>query len=451
MSIVQNQVKAMTPGRGSSATPDPGNFSGNYIKKPLTNSADTLAIMNSQSNNEAQPSADDQRVDLAALIEELTGYIGKENWIRYAQVISLFILGKLSRRELTSELDAIFNLSESQAAGDSMSYGDQSSAASSYPILVRLHNHILLGIMTNSLRDNPLGKSSTDGTWGFRNENSSGNARNKRVNKHSSQIEMYKKIVMSLPANDRTRLKSITKEAGKRGFVFCSVLQARLKNIPKIPIVTQPETLKRVKNNNLKTPLEWSQDIVNGFNAPLATECFSLPDTDSIYLRMVAIAREHGLVGTVDATCVGIISVALENYLKNIVEKAIDTVRYRRKRYSEYYDLNDEGIYTAVAHESNDSLDEVYGDAVHELISLTNEDLHDTISIFPNIVEPSGAQYNLMNLGLSNDDELVIKDSRISDMPEFDGEAPSFTPLDDKNIGTRDELLWLIKDILAND
>lgn len=107
---------------------------------------------------------------------------------------------------------------------------------------------------------------------------------------------------MSLPLNDRNRLKMITKEAGKRGFIFCSVFQARLNNIPKIPIVTNPESLKRVKSNNLKTPLEWSQDIMNGFNVPLASESHSLPDTDSFYLRMVGIAREHGLVGTVERT-----------------------------------------------------------------------------------------------------------------------------------------------------
>ncbi|AJW09469.1 BMC_2a_G0053150.mRNA.1.CDS.1 [Saccharomyces cerevisiae] len=444
---------------------------------------------NNGNNETAEPQGPNQRIDLGAMIEELTSLLGKESWTKYAQIISLFILGKLSRKELSNELELVFSPSAASL---------EKSNTNHHHSLVRLHNQLLLGIFANSLRENPLGRNGNESSWGFGNGSNNPNNKLKRINKHNSQIEVYKKIVMSLPLNDRNRLKMITKEAGKRGFIFCSVFQARLNNIPKIPIVTNPESLKRVKSNNLKTPLEWSQDIMNGFNVPLASESHSLPDTDSFYLRMVGIAREHGLVGTVDARCVELISLALDQYLKNIIEFTIDTVRYRRKKYSDYYDLNESGLYKSVSemaadkrdakikqldddkneddcadeaksinNGNNSSKDDIgdismssitkAGEAVNEelhenrTISLTNEDIYDSLSIFPNLVEPSGSYYALTNLGLVNDDELVDMKSNIDDLPDFLNEKPTFTPLDERNVGTRHELNWLIKGILTED
>lgn len=383
---------------------------------------------NQQQHQTMAPS--NQRIDL---LGEFTGLLGKENWTKYAQVISLFILGKLSRKELCNELDLLFQPLSS--GGSSMK-----------PALVRLHNQLLLGIMTNSLKNSPM--TGNDSSWGFGNGSANG-SKSKRVNKHNSQIETYKKIVMSLPVNDRRRLKGITKEAGKRGFVLCSVLQARLATIPKIPIVINPETLKRIKSNNLKTPLEWSQDIMTGFNAPLATDNYSLPDTESLFLRMVGIAREHGLVGAVDTGCVELLSLALDNYLKDIIESAIDTVRYRRKRYSEYYDIGENGMYEPVSKDPAANEEDVGETPM--TVSLTNEDLYECFTLFPNLVEPMGSIVSLPIVGLVNDDELVVTKSSIDDLPNFAQDKPTFTPLDERNVGTREELNWLIKDILTEE
>ncbi|EJS41495.1 hfi1p [Saccharomyces arboricola H-6] len=464
---------------------------GTYIKPGLVGSpaVSNHTESNNDNNDSVEPQGPNQRIDLGAMIEELTSLLGKENWTKYAQIISLFILGKLSRKELSNELELLFSPSLVNLENPNTNHRHS---------LVRLHNQLLLGIFANSLRENPLGRNGNESSWGFGNGSNNSNNKLKKINKHNSQIEVYKKIVMSLPISDRNRLKMITKEAGKRGFIFCSVFQARLNNIPKIPIVTNPESLKRVKSNNLKTPLEWSQDIMNGFNVPLASESYSLPDTDSFYLRMVGIAREHGLVGTVDARCVELISLALDQYLKNIIEFTIDTVRYRRKKYSDYYDLNESGLYKSVSEmaadkikQSNDDKDDgddgdddyvddndiskndnsikdnvedismssvvnASGGASEETnenrtISLTNEDVYDSLSIFPNLVEPSGSYYALNTLGLVNDDELVDMKTGIEDLPDFLDEKPAFTPLDERNVGSRHELNWLIKGILTED
>lgn len=414
-----------------------------------------------------------QRLDLGVLIEELTSMLGKENWVKYAQVISHFILGKLSRMELVKQLDQLFeeniaininnnnnNNSNNEGAVEAHNNSNSRYSHEQRHRLTRLHNQLLLGIFANSLRDSPMGKS--DRSWGFQNGNSVMGKNVKKVNKHNSQIEMYKKIVMSLPNGDRNRLKMITREAGKRGFIYCTVLQNRLHNVPKIPIVTNQDTLKRVKKNNLKTPLEWSQDIVNGFSAPLAIESHSLPDNDSLFLRMTGIARENGLVGTVDSRCVDILSVALDHYLKSVIEIGIDSVRYRRKKYSEYYDLNDEGVYVPVSGlgEEFTPMDSIPNEDENEeqtqssqpKLSLTNEDIQNALTIFPNLVEPTtGLVQTLTTAGLYNDDELVVMKSSVDDLPQFNEERPLSTPLDDRNVGTREELNWLIKDILTEE
>ncbi|AGO12994.1 AaceriAFL171Wp [[Ashbya] aceris (nom. inval.)] len=387
------------------------------------------------------PPRGNKRLDLEEMVAEFSALLGSENWSKYAQIISLFILGKLSRKELVQQLDVL--LVPAQGASDAR------APAVSRAVLVRLHNQLLLAILANSLRDSPLGSKAGD-AWGFQNGATYQNK--KRTNKHNSQIETYKKIVMSLPSKDRQRLKAITKENGKRGFVLCSVLQNRLANIPKIPIVTNQETLKRVKANSLKTPLEWSQEIVSGFSAPLASESYSLPDNDSLYLRMVSIAREHGLVGTVDGRCVEILSLALEYYLKTILESAIDTVRYREKKYSDYYDLNDYGFQQAISETNKETkTDPATYLSGNKVISLTNEDLQETLTIYPNLVEPSGALLRLNATGLVNDNELVQLKSPIDDMPQFFEDKPTFTPVDERNMGTREELNWLIKDILTKE
>ena len=496
------------------------------------------------------PSDANQRLDLGSVIEEFISILGKENWTKYAQLTSHFILGKLSRKELVSNLESLFTLSQETQQDDQQQYSSGTLTGSSElrSRLIGLHNKLLLGIFVNSLRDSPLDRRNK--SWGFQNGSDNLYKHAKRINKHNSQIETYKKIVMSLPLSDRNRLKRITKEAGKRGFIYCSVLQDRLATIPKVPVVSNQETLRRIKANDLKTPIEWSQDILNGFNAPLATDSYSLPDVDTLYLRMSGIAREHGLVGAVDAKSVELLSKALDYYLKRIVELGIDSVRYRTKKYSDFYDLDEDGIYRPVTDTGDDNIavsipnanqdtdfwsksdnlmlggktgekpggatedrteddyDEVdeynyeeggnanteveneditdntmtnrahsdkdnevvtqdaslghgsqdqmtnSNDADHDnlkrRISLTNEDMFKAFTISPNLIKAtSGAYYSLIDTGLLNDDEIVIKESPIDDLPEFAKEKPLFQRVDDRNVGTREELNWLIKDLLT--
>lgn len=115
------------------------------------------------------PPAQMKRLNMEKMVEEFSGLLGKENWSKYAQIISLFILGKLSRKELVNELDLIFT-----PPPESQQQGNQ--APVSRGLFIRLHNQMLLAILANSLRDSALGESA-DGAWGFNNGTSHSNKR----------------------------------------------------------------------------------------------------------------------------------------------------------------------------------------------------------------------------------------------------------------------------------
>ncbi|SSD58849.1 related to Transcriptional coactivator HFI1/ADA1 [Saccharomycodes ludwigii] len=472
-------------GNGSDGTPV-----NNVTTKHLINSAPTNKL---------------NFINISELIDDLNEALGKQLWIKYAQSVSLFILGKRTRTELVQDINSIiYEL-------DNLTTTTNPNTTST--TIYKLHNQLMLTILANSLISNKNGINIGNGfntVTDIGNSTVNGNKPNKvtktqQKQHQTSQIESYKRVVMSLPIQDRKRMSKITREAGKRGFVLCSVLQTRLATLPKIPAIASQETLNRIRNyqqqqqqqqqqpgkgpdNNSKnnkstknnvanetigTPLEWSHEVCNAYTQPLSQELYALPDNENLYTRMVGLARENGLVGTVDVKCCDVLNCALEQYLRNIVESGIDFIRYRAKKYSGLYDLDENGFYTEVdttntynsnGHDvhknkwgtagndnSNNTKDTTKHKEPMSSLFLTNEDLLDTFSLYPNLIEPSSVYYNLTCNYSRNDDEMVIKKSRIDDMPFFEKEKPSFVPVDDRNNGTREELNWLIRNILTNE
>ncbi|KAL6939265.1 hypothetical protein ACO0RG_003098 [Hanseniaspora osmophila] len=491
-------------------------------------------------------------IDCASLIEELQALLGKQLWIRYAQLITLFVLGKRSRKELIQELK--------NRIIKSKNFHTMLSKQKSF---IKLHNRLLLSILGNSLRLSKLGNG-TSTSNGFKMMNSSGSgldhlndddldgepdasgglkSRTKigaqQLKAQNSTMENYKQIVMSLPQFDRIRLSKIVKESGKRGFVVSKILQTRLNNIPKLPYASNPtvenlfqkitekqllykkhgdlEMLKddydldgtapsetgdakkkkdqngkkgtsagsgtRAANNKKTGPVsdtkedekdvqkkgmvEWSQEIVDSYQGLLCQELYSLPDNKLLMQRMYGIMRENGLIGELDKSCLDLVILALEKYMRNLIESGIDSIRYRRKKYSDLYDLDANGAYQEIgaftsglqapaeeiefAKEEKIPVQEYHSQQQQQLdIALTNEDIMDTLQVNPSLMDPGSIFYN-MNINYNkNDDQMVVFNSRIDDMPLFANpeDKPSFIPVDERNEGSREELNWLLKDIL---
>lgn len=354
------------------------------VASPLPASSNTSTPVMSQNTIESTPSLKNstkstggsggggsgnslsKRIEVENLAKEFQKKLGN-NWDKYQSTISAFLVGKLSRRELTTVLDEL--LSDSK--------------------MVRMHNQLLLANLANSLRDGPNSASANSGFGGV---GSNKRKKDGRV-KASSQYEKLKKDIMGLPIRERRRIKSVTRDSGKRSMANSALTLTRQNLLPKIPYVSDKD--KTVTGNTV----EWTQDISHGIQTLLSTETFSLPDNDNLKSRMLGIAREHGLTGTIDKNVVDLTYIGLENYLKGRIEQAIDTVRYRKQKYA-----SDDILEASNPKENTRKR--------QRKVILTNEDMVDTFNLFPYLIEPSGPLYRLHGVQL-NDDTYVEEKTAI--------------------------------------
>lgn len=297
------------------------------------------------------------RVEIDSIVVEFQKRLGK-NWDDYQTKVSLFLVGKLSRGELMEQLEQVLDKTT-----------------------IRLHNQLLLANLTNCLRSQPL-----DGKSGA----SFGSQQKKRKSTRSSQYEILKKDILSLPIRERKRLKSITRESGKRGMTNSTMALTRQALLPKVPIVTPkpgvPQT-KELVNSAVIDASKWAQDVANGLKAPLCTESFELPEKEQLMTRMLGIAREHGITGTIDPDAVDVLSKGLEFHLKSLVENALAIARGRtfKKR--------------------------------KKVLTLTTEDLYDTLTTVPELIDNCGTPYYLSDVVLRNDDDAGLLNLQRGEKP----------------------------------
>lgn len=243
--------------------------------------------------------------------------------------------------------------------------------------LAHFHNKFLLLNYANALLDTP-GEFNSDlaAFWNRRN------AKPKAV--RSSQYERFKQNIMGLPLKERRRIRQITRDSGRKGKVTTTYALTRHALLPKVPMIQDKEQ-QHLQVSNL---VHWQQDVVNGINTPLLLTTCELPDYESLLKRVLMIMRENGLTGGVKSQVLEMVGLGLEAHLKNVVECAMDMALRGRD----------------------------------ELV-LNIEDMHNTLEMFPHLVEPCGPKIRLTAM-LQNDDD-----------------APPEAP--------RDELKNLLRDIIS--
>ncbi|ODV86900.1 hypothetical protein CANARDRAFT_6470 [[Candida] arabinofermentans NRRL YB-2248] len=293
-----------------------------------------------------------KRIEIENLVVEFQKKLGK-SWDEYQVSVSLFLVGKLSRSELMDKLSHILDKST-----------------------LRMHNQLLLANLANSLRDEPLdGMSST----GFGNQHILQSKKRKTSNK-SSQYELLKTDILSLSIRERKRLKNIKRESGKKGMVNSTIAMTRQAIVPKVPIVTNSE------NGSAGQTSQWGQDILDGLQTLLCTESYELPERSNLKTRITGIAREHGLINDVNEKVPEVMTLALEYHLKGIIENAMDLSRFKGGRPTTLNDSKKES-------------------RKRKNITLTIEDLYDTLESAPHLVEPCGPSIGLPIIKLRNDDD----------------------------------------------
>lgn len=344
-------------------------------------------MVSSSSTGGVQPIKVNKRVQLESLISEFQQKLGN-NWDKYHESLTLFLTGKLSRPELVNIISPLLKNG-----------------------LVKYHNKLLLLNFANSLQDSPMEFSSELALFWSKK-----NAKSKNV--RLTQYEKLKQNILGLPLKERRRIRSITRESGKRNKLSASITLTRQSLLPKIPMIQDKEQ-QQLQVNNL---VQWQQDVVNGINTPLSTTSYELPDMDNLTRRVLMTMREHGLTGGVSSQVLEVISLGLEAHLKNIIESAMDVVRYRESKYASSMflpsELNGDGSgYKSNGKASGDFSNSMFGgsnlrkrkhndvDNIQKRnVVLNAEDMFNTLELFPYLVEPGGPRLRLANVMLENDD-----------------------------------------------
>ncbi|KHC52149.1 transcriptional coactivator HFI1/ADA1 [Candida albicans P60002] len=308
-----------------------------------------------------------KRLELERLIREFQNKLGK-NWEKYHETLSLFLIGKLSRAELISTITPILKGKN----------------------LLKYHNKLLLLNFANSLKDNSSDLSTEFA--GFWNKKAGKVTKNK-----NTQFERFKSVIMGLPVKERKRIIDISRDSGKKGKIATDIILTRHAILPKIPMIQDKEQ-QQLQVNNL---VQWQQDVLNGINTPIATENYEIPDYDNLSRMMLMIMREHGLTGGLNPGVMEVMLLGLESHLKNIVETAIDVAKYRKNKYT-----NDNYIPYIKPNEDAQNISNENALPSSKDITLCIEDLHDTLEMYPHLVESEGPKLRLSNVMLENDDMI---------------------------------------------
>jgi transcriptional coactivator HFI1/ADA1 len=274
--------------------------------------------------NSSSSSGSVKRIDVDALMVEFQKLLG-DNWDRYRDTITHFLVGKLTRFELQEELDQILDKTT-----------------------IQLHNQFLLANMANSLRDPPPGDHGMLTGWSKKHKDSSRNV------KGDSQLAKLKEDIMGLSVRERKRIKAIARESGKRAPIPSTVTATRQAMLPKIPFVNDKEKLQSSGNQKQTSgrssraptptpvstpaqptgtgaghtnPIVWTQDIIHAYETPLACETYELPDSDSLTARMLGISLEHGLLKGVDQGTPAVMMAGLEHYLRDLIRHVFEKVK----------------------------------------------------------------------------------------------------------------------------
>ncbi|KAI5807446.1 transcriptional regulator of RNA polII, SAGA, subunit-domain-containing protein [Peziza echinospora] len=274
-------------------------------KKPLSGSDAGTSLASAAPGSALPP-----RVDLEPIYDGLRAGLSVEQWIRYKEALSGFVMGRINRQELSLTID---------------------------PIIVgpkqRLHNQLLLGMYQNSYRETPpaevapwvlatnkatnaLGGASRGGRGGAAGEGG------------DAKVEARVKVeVMALAGRDRRRIKEVPDIAEIEETLPSMLYEYHLAKQIKIPEAAPPQSATTTALNN-KT--NWEAEIKTRYTLPLASESGEFPDLEQIRMRMLPICYEEGVIGGMGDNTAHFMNVAAEVFVKEILSTVISRVRCNR-------------------------------------------------------------------------------------------------------------------------
>ncbi|KAL8849526.1 MAG: hypothetical protein Q9221_005533 [Calogaya cf. arnoldii] len=265
-----------------------------------------------------------QRIDLEPLYTNLKAVIA-DNWGKYKEAISLFILGHLDQNELSLQIDHYL-------CAD--------------PNTLHLHNQLIAAIYGNVLRDVP-----DQGVAPWVSANDKPTLLSKPLAGDEAE-QRLKREVMQLPARDRRRVKEVTdgQLSDPLEMQFArSMNDYHLARQIKLPDAVAASAGGQVKTSTDSDPCpsilpldpeaalvryslltgcaDWDLEIRKRYLPPLASETFEFPSPPDLHARMIPICYEESLPNGCNYECAEFISVALDHYMKSVVSNIVGRVR----------------------------------------------------------------------------------------------------------------------------
>lgn len=196
---------------------------------------------------------------------------------------------------------------------------------------------------------------------------------------------------------------------------------------------------------------QFSRDIAKGYEQPLCRELNDLPDINNLNSRLVGEIRQLGMIGNVSPGCSELLLLGLHQYLCDIVEEVHDVIKYKRKKFSELYELNERGEYQRVEIFNKPSeVEEPINQEPHK--SITCEDVMDALVVNPLLIHQSVMPKDFISRDfLFNDDDFIRPKSAIDDLQVFESlENRPVVSSSANQQGTQEELLWILRDTLMD-
>ncbi|KAF5026174.1 hypothetical protein F66182_1738 [Fusarium sp. NRRL 66182] len=234
------------------------------------------------------------RIDLEPLYTALKAAIGNEQWVRYKESTSEFLIGRLNQAEYSERIDPIL-------AGP----GDKE----------HLHNNLIAAIYGNVTREMP---DQGLAPWVSANDKPAATTGPKPVSGDAAERRL-KGDVMQLPARDRRRIKDLVQNDWDPLESISNVFA----DTHRKPSMVSDATPTVGGINNMNFDLE----IRKRYAQPLAIESGEFPDINMISGRMLPSCYEAGLVSGHTADAPQFMSVAVETFIKEVLTQVFSRTR----------------------------------------------------------------------------------------------------------------------------
>ncbi|KAI4183129.1 MAG: hypothetical protein L6R41_005567 [Letrouitia leprolyta] len=240
-----------------------------------------------------------QRIDLEPLYTNLKAAIG-DNWTKYKDAISLFILGHLNQNELSLQINPFI-------CAD--------------PNTEHLHNQLIVAIYGNVLRDVP-----DQGVAPWVSANDKPTLLSKPLAGDEAE-QRLKREIMQLPARDRRRIKEVAdvSSPGQMSDPLEMQIARSMQEYHAARTIKLPDAVPASAGGQVKT--NWDLEIRKRYLPPLATETFEFPSPPDLHSRMTPICYEESLPNGCNYDCADFMSTALDHYMKSVISNIVGRVR----------------------------------------------------------------------------------------------------------------------------